>query len=57
VSSAKRTGVEIAFTTYGRSLIYITNNKGPRTEPCGIPCLIISHSEYAVFSFLQVLTL
>jgi hypothetical protein len=34
VSSAKSTGVEIAFTALGRSLIYIRNSKGPRTDPC-----------------------
>ena len=33
VSSAKRIGVEILFIAKGRSLIYIKNKTGPKTEP------------------------
>ena len=29
----------------GRSLMYIKNNRGPRTEPCGIPVVIGSFFE------------
>jgi hypothetical protein len=33
VSSANSIGTDGFFTTEGRSLIYIRNNKGPRIEP------------------------
>ena len=46
VSSAKRIREESAFTILGGSLIYTRNSKGPRTDPCGTPSLILSHSEY-----------
>ena len=35
VSSAKRYIVD--FTVFGNSFMYMTNSKGPRTDPWGIP--------------------
>ena len=31
--------------TVGRSLMYIKNNRGPRTEPWGTPVVIVSFFE------------
>ena len=36
VSSANNIGNSL-FVTFGRSLIYIINNKGPNMDPCGTP--------------------
>ena len=33
----------------GKSFIYITNNNGPKTLPCGIPLVKFCHSEYSLF--------
>jgi len=38
VSSAKRIGIDLSDTFLDRSFIYIKNNNGPSTEPCGTPC-------------------
>ena len=35
MSSANRNVLDLV--KYGRSFTYRTNNKGPRTDPCGIP--------------------
>jgi hypothetical protein len=43
--SAVGTGMEILFKVLGESLMYKTNNKGPRINPCGTPCVIFSYSE------------
>ena len=44
VSSAKCRVVQ-NFMVEWRSLIYIKNNKGPKTEPCGTPYCILVTSE------------
>ena len=36
VSSANRKKFRVS-EIFGRPLIYIKNNRGPRTEPCGTP--------------------
>jgi hypothetical protein len=35
-----------------RSLIYIKNNNGPRTEPCGTPCCTSFHLDQLSFELL-----
>jgi hypothetical protein len=30
---------------FGKSLIYVLNSKGIHTEPCEMPCLIVSQPE------------
>jgi hypothetical protein len=56
VSSAKIIGVEILFL--GKSFIYMRNYKGPKTDPCGTPCLTLSQSDAILFiSFLCVTVL
>ena len=44
VSSVNKTGLAKGFIVCGRSFTYIIKSSGPRTEPCGTPCLIGSHS-------------
>jgi hypothetical protein len=41
VSSANKIGVDDLFMADGKSFIYSKNNTGPKTEPCGTPCLIL----------------
>jgi hypothetical protein len=38
VSSANKIGLDLSDTLLERSLPYIKNNNGPRTELCGTPC-------------------
>ena len=38
MSSANKIGLDLSDTLLERSLIYIRNNNGPSTEPCGTPC-------------------
>jgi hypothetical protein len=45
VSSAYKTILALLAVVLGRSLTYNRKNNGPRIEPCGTPCLMISHSE------------
>ena len=35
--------LHIDFKPSGKSFIYIKNNKGPKTEPCGTPARILVH--------------
>ena len=44
VSSAHILTLVLPETTFGRSLMYIMNNNGPRIDPCGIP-----HTQSACF--------
>jgi hypothetical protein len=44
VASMKRRGKEYLPRINGRSLIYIRNNKGSRTVPCGTPQETLLHS-------------
>jgi hypothetical protein len=43
----------------GKSLIYIRNNSGPNTEPCGTPTWIFFHAEkwslHVIFWYLSVI--
>jgi hypothetical protein len=48
VSSAKRIGIADPFMAEGKSFIYSKNNKGPNTEPCGTPCLILDQFDIKV---------
>jgi hypothetical protein len=41
VSSANKIGLDDLFMADGKSFIYSKNNRGPKTEPCGTPCLIL----------------
>ena len=52
VSSANKIGLDLLDTLLGRSLTYIKNNNGPRTEPCGTPCPTSSHLEKYPFELL-----
>ena len=45
VSSANKTVVANGCICLGRSFICIKKNSGPKTEPCGTPCLVGFHSE------------
>jgi hypothetical protein len=45
VSSANKIGLDLSDTLLERSLIYIRNNNGPSTEPCGTPCCTFFHLE------------
>ena len=45
VPSAKRMVQEILFITYGKSLFYMLKINGPKTKPCGTPCLMLSQSD------------
>jgi len=38
--SAKGIGIDLPIKIFGKSLIYIRNNKGPRIDRCGTPCFI-----------------
>ena len=40
LSSAKRLGVKL-FDTSARSFMYKRNKKGPSTDPCGTPHLVV----------------
>jgi hypothetical protein len=42
VSSAYNTNLAFLAVTVGKLFIYNKNNKGPRIEPCGMPCLTSS---------------
>jgi hypothetical protein len=44
VSSAKCRTVECLMQVW-RSFIYIKNNRGPKTDPCGTPCLVYVDSD------------
>ena len=44
VSSAKWC-TELCSIDLARLLMYRTNSNGPKTDPCGIPCVIFSFSE------------
>jgi len=52
VSSANKIGLDLSDTLLERSLTYIKNNNGPRTEPCGTPCYTYSHLEKYPFELL-----
>jgi hypothetical protein len=41
VASANKIDVDDLFMAAGKSFTYSKNNKGPKTEPCDIPCLIL----------------
>jgi len=43
VSSANKIELDLSDTLLERSLTYIKNNNGPRTEPCGTPCCTFSY--------------
>jgi len=43
VSSANKIGLDLSDTLLERSLTYVTNNNGPRTEPGGTLCRTFSH--------------
>ena len=45
VSSANMSAIECE-SDRGKSLIYIKNNSGPRTEPCGTPAKTLPGPEY-----------
>ena len=45
VSSAYNTNLAFLAVTSGRSFIYNNKSKGPRIEPCGMPCLTNSQFE------------
>ena len=47
MSSANRNVLDLVKS--GRSFTYRTNNKGPRTDPCGIPACVILQG-YAMWS-------
>ena len=50
VSSTNIYNIEFPVTLSGRSLIYTTNNTGPRTEPWGNPLGTSVHSDYSSFT-------
>jgi hypothetical protein len=52
VSSANKIGLDLSDTLLERSLTYIKNNNGPRTEPCGTQCCTSSHLEKYTFELL-----
>ena len=45
VSLANNMGVALCIISYGKSLIYKRNKRGPKTEPCGTPCVTLVHFE------------
>jgi len=45
LSSAKIVGAEVLFIILGKSFIYKRKSRGPKTEPCGTPCLTLAQSE------------
>jgi len=52
VSSANKTGLDLSDTLLERSLTYIRNNNGPRTETRRTLCCTFSHLEKYPFEFL-----
>jgi hypothetical protein len=52
VSSANKIGLDFSDTLLEKSLTYIKNSNGPRTEPCGIPWCTSSHLENYPFELL-----
>ena len=48
VSSANNIGILLSFMVLGKSLTYIRNNSGPKTEPWGTPSVIFFHAEKLV---------
>jgi len=42
VSSAKIIGADVLFIILCKSLSYKRKSIGPRTEPCGTPCLTLA---------------
>jgi hypothetical protein len=52
VSSANKIGLDLSDILLERSLTYIRNNNGPRTETCGTPCCTFSHLEKCQFELL-----
>jgi len=44
-SSANNIGSDSEFILWGRPLIYILNNIGPRNDPWGTPCFNVHQSE------------
>jgi hypothetical protein len=52
VSSTNKIGLDLSDTLLEISLMYIRNNNGPRTEPCGTPCCTSSHLEKYPFELL-----
>ena len=59
MSLANKTGMDLLFSTFGKSLTYIRKSKGPRMEPCIIPCLTLAQleSEELFILLLQIDTL
>jgi len=45
VSSAKIIGAKVLFIILGKSFTYKRKIRGPKIEPCGIPCLILAQFE------------
>jgi hypothetical protein len=41
-------GTVLSFMVLGRSLTYIRNSSGPKTDPSGTPSVIFSHAEKLV---------
>jgi hypothetical protein len=48
VSSANNIGILLSFIVLGKSLMYIGNNSGPKTEPWGTPSVIFFHADELV---------
>jgi len=40
----------------GRSLIQMRKSKGPSTDPCGTPRLVIFHEEDSLFALFSLIT-
>ena len=45
VSSAKIIDAEVLFIILGKTFIFKRKSRGPKTEPCGTPCLTIAQFE------------
>jgi hypothetical protein len=45
VSSADKIETDLSFKNLGKSFINIRKSKGPRTEPCGIPCSTLDYAD------------
>jgi hypothetical protein len=51
VSSSNKMSSDEVFIVGGRSFIYIMKSKGPRIDPCGIPCFTVPHFEENVSNY------
>jgi hypothetical protein len=51
VSAANKIGTDLTFTNLGKSFINTKKSKGPKTEPWGTPCSVLTQVDVVILLF------